>query len=84
MERFYQCQSQKEGKDVHMCISNAHDYIVLRISFPLISLPCRGKNLHPIVSNLLQVILPQPTPISMFYCSISSLVLSRLGTEARS
>lgn len=57
VERFYERQSQEEDKDIHMSISNTHDYIMLRISYPLILFPAEEKTPHPIVSNLLQVIL---------------------------
>ena len=56
---FMNAKVRRKLKDViHMCISNDRDCIMPCILYSLISLPCRGKNPHPVVSNPLQVITP--------------------------
>lgn len=54
----------------YICISNACDCITMPILHSFSFLCHWRKNPHLFVSNLLQQITPQPTPISTFYCSI--------------
>lgn len=56
---FMNAKVRRKLKDViHMCISNDCDCIMPCILYSLISLPSRGKNPHPVVSNPLRVITP--------------------------
>lgn len=54
----------------YICISNACDCITTPILHSFSFLCHWRKSPHLFVSNLLQQITPQPTPISTFYCSI--------------